>query len=176
MRPSPLSPHLSHHRVDSYRHCSPLWSATHTSQHVTFYLCTSGNRVRASQGALVVKNPCANAGDRRDSGSIPGWGRRLGFNPWVGKVPWRRAWQPTPVCLPGESHGQKSLVGYSPQGHTESDTPEATQHACEQSFLFSFTPAQDTHSACHNSILTVQSDSLKAPYYFHKFSLLGGSL
>ena len=43
-------------------------------------------------------------------------------------------------------------------------------------FFFSFTPAQDTHYACHNSIVTVQSDSLKAPYYFHKFSLLGGSL
>jgi len=36
------------------------------------------------------------------------------FDPWVGKIPWRRAWQPTPVFLPGESHGQRSLVGYSP--------------------------------------------------------------
>ena len=35
--------------------------------------------------------------------------RRPGFDPWVGKVPWRRAWQPTPVFLPGESHGQRSL-------------------------------------------------------------------
>ena len=41
------------------------------------------------------------------------------------KIPWRRAWQPTPVFLPGESHGQRSLVGYSPQGHEESDTPDA---------------------------------------------------
>ena len=40
--------------------------------------------------------------------------RRLWFNPWVRKIPWRRKWQPTPVFLPGESHGQKSLVGYSP--------------------------------------------------------------
>ena len=39
--------------------------------------------------------------------------RRHGFNPWVGKIPWRRKWQPTPVFLPGESHGQRSLVGYS---------------------------------------------------------------
>ena len=39
-----------------------------------------------------------------------------GFHPWVGKTPWRRAWQPTPVFLPGESHGQRSLVGYSPWG------------------------------------------------------------
>ena len=43
--------------------------------------------------------------------------RRPGFDPWVGKIPWRRAWQPTPVFLPGESHGQRSLVGYSLWGH-----------------------------------------------------------
>ena len=41
--------------------------------------------------------------------------------PWVLKIPWRRAWQPTPVFLPGESHGQRSLVGYSPWGCKESD-------------------------------------------------------
>ena len=40
--------------------------------------------------------------------------RRLRFDPWVGKIPWRRAWQCTPVFLPGESHGQRILVGYSP--------------------------------------------------------------
>ena len=50
--------------------------------------------------------------------------KRRGFNPWVGKIPWRRAWTPTPVFLPGESHGQWSLVGYSPRGHKESDTTE----------------------------------------------------
>ena len=43
--------------------------------------------------------------------------RRPGFKPWVGKTLWRRAWQPTPVFLPGESHGQRSPSGYSPQGH-----------------------------------------------------------
>ena len=40
--------------------------------------------------------------------------RRWGFSPWIGKIPWRRKWQPTPVFLPGESHGQRSLAGYSP--------------------------------------------------------------
>ena len=49
---------------------------------------------------------------------------RPGFNPWVGKIPWRKEWQPTPVFLPGESHGQRSLVGYSPWGHKESDMTE----------------------------------------------------
>ena len=42
--------------------------------------------------------------------------RRCGFDPWVGRIPWRRKWQPTPVFLPGKSHGQKSLAGYSPWG------------------------------------------------------------
>ena len=53
--------------------------------------------------------------------------KRRKFDPWVGKIPWRRAWQPTPVFLPGESYGQRSLVGYSPQDHEESDTTEHTQ-------------------------------------------------
>ena len=48
----------------------------------------------------------------------------LGFHPWVRKIPWRRAWQPTPVFLLGESHGRRSLEGYSPGGHKESDTTE----------------------------------------------------
>ena len=45
----------------------------------------------------------------------------LGFHPWVGKIPWRGKLQPTPVFLPGESHGQRSLVDYSPWGCKESD-------------------------------------------------------
>ena len=51
------------------------------------------------------------------------------FDPWAGKVPWRRAWQSTPVFLPGESLGQRSLEGYSPQGHKQSDVTEATEHS-----------------------------------------------
>ena len=51
------------------------------------------------------------------------------FDPWVRKIPWRRAWQPTPVFLPGESHGWGILVNYSPWGFMESDMSEATQHA-----------------------------------------------
>ena len=52
--------------------------------------------------------------------------KRCGFKPWVGKIPWRRAGQPTPVFLPGESHGQRSLVGYSPRGCKELDMIEGT--------------------------------------------------
>ena len=71
----------------------------------------------ASQVALVVKNLSANAGDLR-------WR----FDTWIRKIPWRREWWPTPVFSPGESHGQRSLEGYSPQGHKESDTTEVTAH------------------------------------------------
>ena len=132
-------------------------------------------------GGSAVKNPPANAGHVRDTGSIPrpgrspgrrngnplqycclenpmdrgawratvhgatkGWTqqatehtlsgrestcqcRRHGFDPWVGKIPWRRKWQPTPVFLPGESDGQRSLAGYSPRGHKESETMTASE-------------------------------------------------
>ena len=56
--------------------------------------------------------------------------QETGFDPWVRKIPWRRAWQPTQVLLPGESHGQGGLVGYGPWGHKESDTTEATWPTC----------------------------------------------
>ena len=64
----------------------------------------------------AVKKLPANTGDIRGVGSIPGLG---GFS-------WRRAWQPTPVFLPGESPGQKSLAGYSPWCRKESDRIEVT--------------------------------------------------
>ena len=54
--------------------------------------------------------------------------KRRRFNPWVEKIPWRRTWQPTSVILPGELHGQRSLVGYSPWGHKEPDMTEETWH------------------------------------------------
>ena len=47
---------------------------------------------------------------------------------WVGKIPWRREWLPTPVFLPGEFYGQRSLEGYSPWGHKESDATERLTH------------------------------------------------
>jgi len=50
--------------------------------------------------------------------------KRPGFDPWVQKISWRREWQPTPVFLPGESHGQRSLAGYCLWDHKESDTTE----------------------------------------------------
>ena len=54
--------------------------------------------------------------------------RKLRFNQWVRKIPWRRKWQPTPVFLPGKLHGQRSLVGYSSWDCKESDTTERLTH------------------------------------------------
>ena len=62
----------------------------------------------------MVKNPPASAGDVKDLGSIPG----------IGKVPWRRKWQPTLVFLPGKSHGQRSVAGYSSWSHKALSTTE----------------------------------------------------
>ena len=50
--------------------------------------------------------------------------RRHGFDPWIGKIPWRRKWQPTPVFLPGKFHGQRSLAGYTVHGFADSDITE----------------------------------------------------
>ena len=66
--------------------------------------------IKATLVAQMVKN-CLKCGKPR-------------FDSWIGKFPWRRAWQPTPVFLPGESHGQRNLVGYGPWGLKELDTTE----------------------------------------------------
>jgi len=71
-------------------------------------------------GGSMVKNPPA----------MQEMQERHGFSLWVWKILWRRKWQPKPVLFPGESHGQRSLAGYSPNGHKESDTNEATEHSC----------------------------------------------
>ena len=71
--------------------------------------CHLRNGMWGFPGGSVVKNPPASAGDGQ-----------MQFDPWVGKIPWRRAWQPTPVFLPRKFLGQRSLVGYSPWGSQRS--------------------------------------------------------
>ena len=58
--------------------------------------------------------------------------RRHGFDPWVGKIPWRRKWQPTPVFLPGKCYGQGSLEGYSPRGCRVGRDWATKQQLCPQ--------------------------------------------
>ena len=62
--------------------------------------------------------------------------RRPQFDPWVGKIPWRREWLPTPVFLPGEFHGDRSLVGYSSWSHKELDTTEWLTHTHTHTYSF----------------------------------------
>ena len=73
--------------------------------------CSIINNWKEFPGGSDVKEYACSAGDAR-------------FDPWVRKIPWRRIWQPTPVFLPGKSHGWRSLTGYSPWGRKESDTTE----------------------------------------------------
>ena len=95
------------------RLCSPCY---HLSLIFQQTLITTITGLWASQVALVVKEPACQCGRHK----------RLRFDSWVGKIPWRWKWQPTLVFLPGEWHGQRSLVGYSPWGRKKSDTTEVT--------------------------------------------------
>ena len=81
-----------------------------------YHLRTIG-RIYLNLVAQTVKNAVKNLQYRKSS-----------FDPWVRKISWRKEWLPTPVFLPGESHGQRSLVGYSPWGSKESDTAEQLTH------------------------------------------------
>ena len=82
------------------------------------------SRKRASRGSRLQF--VANARDVEDA-----W-----FNPWVGKIPWSRKWQPISIFLPGIFCGQRSMVGYGPWGHKESNTTEHDQSArkCPRSY------------------------------------------
>ena len=90
---------------------------------------------RASQVALVVKNMPASAGD--------GGCKRWQFDPWVRKIPWRRAWQPTPVFLPGESPwteepGGLQSMGSQRDGHDWATKHSTAPHICWFVFLLLF--------------------------------------
>ena len=117
-----------------------------------FHLCVSTYECFGlSRWWLVVKNPSANV-------------KRCRLDPWVRKIPWRRAWQPTPVFLPGEPHGQRTLAGYNAQRCKESDTTEATSqmHACTQLWVF-----QDLYLDCSDTNLkkNIQQLITKTRYY-----------
>ena len=77
-----------------------------------YFICPSLIRCHSFISHVFIKNLLWRSG-KESSGQC----RRHGFYPWVGKIPWRRKWQPTIVFLPGKSHGQRSLAGYSPWGH-----------------------------------------------------------
>ena len=116
----------------------PWWKSLGWSFLVTF-ICDKSKRCRwggfiVALGQVVVRSylytHVQNRLPRWHSYKEPPYQCRIcwrhRFDPWVRKIPWRRAWQPTPVFLPGESHGQRSLGSYSPWSPTELDMPEVT--------------------------------------------------
>ena len=103
--------------VDTFLFSSDVWETLFIIQLSSSLFFSPQYKVsRGSQVAQWVKESACQC-------------RRCWFDPWVGKIPHMRAWRPTPVLLPGESHGQRSLVGCSPWGCKESDMTEATEHA-----------------------------------------------
>jgi len=104
--------------------CAGIWEADTRA---------GGSRVagrRSSTLCHVVQYKCFNLNVVKTGlpSELSGWRiclqcRRPRFDSWVGKIPWRRKWQSTPVFLPRESHGQRSLAGYSPWGHKSQTWP-----------------------------------------------------
>ena len=100
-----------------------------------------------------------NGRDGRESALVQLCGRP-GFDLWVGKIPWRGAWQPSPVLLPGASHGQRSLAGYSPWGRKESNMSErlSTEH-----FISKFGQAVRVSSVFTSLIYLIKDVKRKLP-------------
>ena len=103
---------------------------------ITVWLLSYSHTTRIFSHGVVEKEPVCIDSDFGKSGARgkePACQcrrhKRGGFEPWLGKITCRRKRQPTPVFLPGEFHGQRSLTGYSPLSHKESERTEVTWHA-----------------------------------------------
>jgi len=101
---------------------------------------------------LVGSESSCNAGDSRDTGLIS-----------VGKIPWKRTWKCTPVFLPGESHGWRSLVGYNPWGCKDLDMTEVTERTHTHTHTHTY-----THTHTHTHTLAINFDLYIS---LHLFSL-----
>ena len=118
-----------------------LWASkqgpAHSASNLLLTKPTDGWAIKEGKGKDVESEGFS----RWQNGKGPTCQCRIrGFDPWVRKIPWRKAWQPTPVFFPGESHGQRSLAGCSPWGHRESDSTEwlsmhTSEVSCAQSDL-----------------------------------------
>ena len=103
-----------------------------------FFLRLSGHLILQFQVLLYCTNLFRMGFPGGSDGRVHLQCRRPGFDPWVGRISWRRARQPTPVFLPGESHGQRSLVGCSPWDPRELDTTEQLTLNCRSFIRMSF--------------------------------------
>ena len=121
--------------TDSLKHAEPPLKWHGASSHGGFIVTQRVHLALGWQSFLLHWASClVNCSPLRSSEHFPGGTsgkepacqcrrcKRCRFNPWVGKIPLRRAWQPLPVFLPGESCGQRSLTGYRPWGRKESNT------------------------------------------------------
>ena len=136
--------------TDKHRKCIYVCIFTHIQMYIYIHRYI---HTWASQMVLVVKNSLASAEFR--------------FDPWVGKILQRRAWQFTPVFLLGESHGQRRLAGYSPWV-AELDTTEATQ----PTYIYTYKIfAQNCEISRHNQLFLVISNlislRMKEVIYYH---------
>ena len=142
-----LFPFLHLHNSLSCNERIVPWIISKTSTQGPWFLhvrCRNYGKIRQLSSLTVALSPCLfpvgrSSSVHRSPEDALDWASRLcsdkesacqcrrrGFDPWLGKILWSRKWEPTPVFLPGESHGQKSLVGYSPRGSKELDTAEHT--------------------------------------------------
>ena len=113
LRPNPNLPHSSTLNADAVALCAcDIW--LHTA--FLFGILGIPGGLLGFPGGTSGKEPASQC--RRH--------KRCGLNPWIRKIPWRWEWQPTPVFLPGEFHGQRSLVGYSSWGRKELDMTVVT--------------------------------------------------
>ena len=94
------------------------------------------------------------------------------FDRWVGKIPWRRKWQPTPVLLLGKFHGWKSLVGYSPWGCKELDTTELLHfHFHQESLQFLFTFCHKNGVICISEVINISPGNFDSSLCFTQSSI-----
>ena len=110
---------------------SPIGSLHDIYDHRHHHLHSNSNSVGLGWGTVALFQVSLVAQMVKNQPAL----QETGFDPWVGKIPWGRAWQPTLAFLPGESHGQRSLVGYSPWGHKESDTTDQLTLSLPQTIL-----------------------------------------
>ena len=140
--------------------CKSIWN----------YILSEAKVKSGFPGGTVGKNMPASAGDTGDTGLI------TGSSHWVQKIPWRRKWKPTPVFLPGKSHGQRRLAGYSPGGCQQSDTTELACTSQGSNVVFVLVHTQLSQHDIKKAILSLMLWTLFWSSYSISFNYLSISI